>query len=436
FILPGGSSKIFEKSGQGSIQSIRITMHPFNAETFYQNRLIMYWDDDSLPAIDLPLSYLFGAGGALFPSGKVNYKRTLKTLLYGFDAKTSSFYCYWPMPFWKKARIEISNEGKSTIDSFQVEIGYASKEVINYPYGKTGLFYASAKKDSLINNKSPFGIAFTAHGHGQLVGINFNSLNYDFDGDQSIYLDDSHTSRIHGNGTEDDHGQGWGGEGHQQPLFGALVNGVDGAYRTYLGEPIIFNKNIQLQYEFSKENTTLNDSSRIEVTVFYYKSPLNDSLTLTDTVDVGNTKAEKAHDYQIKGETWQGTTDSHYDGFERALSFFPVRDDGRSYNRYSQFKVAINRNNDGVRIRKRINRTGNGIQEARVFVDGRLLKKPWYIVTPSGAPATNSWFDSEYEIPESYTKNKDKISIRIEYLYSRDKGELNEFYYWIYSYPG
>ena len=141
------------------------------------------------------------------------------------------------------------------------------------------------------------------------------------------------------------------------------------------------------------------------------------------------------HDYRVLGETWHGTIESHYDGFERALTFFPVRDDGRSYNGYSQFKVNINRNNDGVRIRKRINRTGNGIQKAKVYVNGRPLEKPWYIVTPSGAPASNSWFDSEYEIPSSFTKNKDKIEIRIEYIDAPDKGELNEYYYWVYSYP-
>jgi hypothetical protein len=42
--------------------------------------------------------------------------------------------------------------------------------------------------------------------------------------------------------------------------------------------------------------------------------------------------------------------------------------------------------------------------------------------------------DSDFEIPAKYTKGKNKISIEIKYVGSPQKKEVNEFYYWVYSY--
>ena len=38
---------------------------------------------------------------------------------------------------------------------------------------------------------------------------------------------------MHGDGTEDDHNQGWGGYAVQQPYWGGLINGFQGGYRLY-----------------------------------------------------------------------------------------------------------------------------------------------------------------------------------------------------------
>jgi hypothetical protein len=40
--------------------------------------------------------------------------------------------------------------------------------------------------------------------------------------------------------------------------------------------------------------------------------------------------------------------------------------------------------------------------------------------------------DKDFEIPVNYTKNK--ITIEIKSIDSPQKKEINEFYYWIYSY--
>ena len=84
-----------------------------------------------------------------------------------------------------------------------------------------------------------------------------------------------------------------------------------------------------------------------------------------------------------------------------------------------------------------MNRRANGVQSAAVYVDGVLVKeRPWHIVTPSlstGKGDLDGWFDSDFNIPVQYTRGKPRITVEIKYIGSPKK-EINEFYYWIYSY--
>jgi hypothetical protein len=110
---------------------------------------------------------------------------------------------------------------------------------------------------------------------------------------------------------------------------------------------------------------------------------------------------------------------------------------GRAFNGASRFTVAVDPDNNGVRLRKRINRLGNGVQTAEVLVDGTPVERPWHIVTLAQSPAEHpldGWFDSEFEIPASHTRGKDRIEVEIRYVASPQKGEINEFYWWVYSY--
>jgi hypothetical protein len=113
-------------------------------------------------------------------------------------------------------------------------------------------------------------------------------------------------------------------------------------------------------------------------------------------------------------------------------------DDGRAFDKYCEFKVRLDPKNGGVRLRSRINREGNGIQTANVYVDGKKLDMPWHVVTYSDMPkrgkrSFDGWFDSEYEIPAVYTRGKSRITVRVEHVRSV-KNELNSFFYWIYCY--
>jgi hypothetical protein len=161
-------------------------------------------------------------------------------------------------------------------------------------------------------------------------------------------------------------------------------------------------------------------------------------MQLSDSLDVGNAQSEKAHSYQVQGNEWEGTLTQSYDSYETKDDYCETTDDGRAFDKYCEFNVRLDPKNAGVRLRSRINRAGNGIQTANVYVDGKKLTEPWHVVTYSDMPkrknrSFDGWFDTEYEIPASYTQGKKKITVRIEHVRSV-KDQLNSFYYWVYCY--
>ncbi len=450
-LQPDEKAVVFESSGQASITGIRLKISPYDQETFYNTSIRIYWDGLKQPAIDMPISYFFGGGG---PKDN-QWEASMNNLLLGFDAGQQTMYCYWPMPFWENAKIEILNKGREAISSLVSRVAYKPASVYEYPRNEAAYFMAKVTKDSATGVwtrqfKKPYVTAFKEEGHGQVVSVNMWSGNFLEDGDEFTYIDNPRMPWIHGDGTEDDFNQGWAGFTYEKPLWGAMVSGVKGSYRLHLNEPYIFYNSIDMRFEqtggkygdkamIARRRAGTNDTiCETEFVVCYYKSPLGKMMELSDSLDVGNLESEKAHSCKIEGERWNGTLTQSYDSYDTADDYGVTTDNGRAFDQSCEFKVRLNPENAGVRLTSRINREGNGIQTGNVYVDGKKLALPWRVVTYSEMPrkgkrSFDGWFDSEYEIPGKYTKGKHEITVRIEHVQSV-KDELNSFRYWVYCY--
>lgn len=432
-VAKGRTTTIAELKGQGSIAGLKMNLKPFNRETFLNSTLRIYWDGNPVPAVDVPLGYFFGAGGKDYKAADDIWQQKLSSLFFGFDHQTGDLYAYWPMPYWKSAKIEISNKGNQNIQALSCEVQYKDTKVLNYPAGETGYFHARRTVDTDTKTK-PFTTAFKETGRGHVVGILFFTEGYDMDGDEFTYIDGSRTPQIHGSGTEDDHNQGWAGTAYQKPLWGALSNGYEAAYRIYMNDNYIFNKDITINYEYSKCKGWPKGGDS-DVTVFYYKAASPAVLMLTDEFNVGNATSEQAHSYSISKQTRQETLTSAYDGYEQKIDYDTLTDAGRAHCGSSQFVMKLHPENAGARLRKRLNRTGNGVQTVKVFVDDREVGI-WHFVQSSYAPVAQSWVESDFEIPASFTQNKSSVKVRLEYVPSDgNNGEVNEYYYWAFCYP-
>jgi len=433
-ISDGEEKTILNLKGKGSIANLKINLKPFTKSTFFNTNIKIYWDGSDVAAVDLPLGYLFGGGGKDYECSDKVWNKKLATLFFGFDKAKGDFYSYWPMPYWSQAKIVIQNNSGTKITSLKCDVEYKPSDVYNYPYGRAGYFCAKRTVDHDAE-KEWFTRAFEEKGRGHIVGISFYSEGYDMDGDEFTYIDGSRTPQIHGDGTEDDHNQGWGGGDFQKPLWGGLINGYQGAYRIYMNDCYVFNKDIKINYEYSKCGGHAH-GGKTDIAIFYYKTD-NGNITLTDELDIGDTSSEKSHSYMINNQTWSKSVTSGYDGYEKNIKHDMCTDTGRAFRGYSRFTVKIDPDNQGVKLKKRINRKDNGVQKADVYIDNVKVTQPWYICTLSTASDDQLWYDSDFEIPQSYTRGKSSITVKIQYLKSPRKGapdEINEFYYWVFSY--
>jgi hypothetical protein len=431
--IPKGKSAVLaELRGAGSIASLKLRLEPYGRKQFYHTLLRIYWDGAKHPAVEMPLGLFFGGGGESYANCKNLPEMSLRTLFYGFDGTNHEFFCYWPMPYWHSARFELANETGEDLKSVSCVLDYKPARALAYLPGQAGYFYA---RRTLARDPGQglFNTAFEETGRGKVVGLSFYSTQYAMDGDEFTYIDGSRTPQIHGDGTEDDHNQGYGGDAYQKPLWGGLVNGYQTAYRFYYNDSYIFNQRIKINYEFSREGGHDN-GGETDAIVYYYKAASAGHLLLTDKLDVGSSADEAAHHYSVKGQTWAGIRHSSYDGYERDYEYDACEDDGRAFKGNSEFTIAISPKNHGVKLRRRLFRSNNGQQRAWVYVDGvRVNERPWDVCTYSSAPTYQGWFDDDFEIPAAYTQGKRQLHLRVENA-GGDKSEINEFYYWVYSY--
>ncbi|WP_217368987.1 glycoside hydrolase family 172 protein [Nonomuraea antri] len=103
-------------------------------------------------------------------------------------------------------------------------------------------------------------------------------------------------------------------------------------------------------------------------------------------------------------------------------------DEGRAFgaNGHSQFTVAIDSANDGVRLTRRID-PAIGNQVAKVLVDGQEVAT-W----PASAKGPGGlWAEESVDLPASATKGKSRITIRNVFVSS--DFDYNEFTYWVDS---
>lgn len=429
-IKPGETARVLDLKGRGAITSMVISMSPWTKETFFNTHIKMAWDGHA-PSVDMPVGCLFGGGGDTIGAGEV-FDKKFDTLLFGYDGKLKMFYSFWPMPFWDSAAIDIVNNGEVEISAMNVDVAYKVSD--SYPRETCGYFGAKRTIDVAPEN-AYFSRAFQEEGWGKIMGIIMYSKDYAMDGDEFTYFDGSCTPQIHGSGTEDDHNQGWGGYAVQKPYWGGLINGFNGGYRLYINEPYIFNSCADIFYEHSGLGAPeAGVRPKTDFIVWYYLAePGFCNLRLSDELDVGNAASEAGHEYEIFGEAWSGVIASAYEKFEKGVPF-PCSDDGRAFTNYSEFTVSLAPDNEGMKLRRRVNRNFGNVQRADVYVDGvKIVDVPWYICDlPS--PIHAAFLDTDFEIPASMTRGKERIRVRVEHVAAQPKNANNEYYYWAYCY--
>lgn len=263
-IAPGETLALLYETGPGVITHVWITIA--SPETFHLKKLVlrMHWDDEATPSVEAPVGDFFGLGlGDYFLYQSI-------PLAVGSAKALNSFF---PMPFQKRARITVTNEGEKKVNAFYFNIDYRS---VSRPLPKDTLYFhaqyrqaapcTAVKSDGKNLTGENNYVWMEATGRGHFVGVTMSVLeNQDGwwgEGDDMFFVDGEKLPSINGTGSEDYFLGAWdfGNQAFDYGLFGAPVKGEERAgarssvYRFHLDSPVTFTKSLRATIEHGHAN--------------------------------------------------------------------------------------------------------------------------------------------------------------------------------------
>lgn len=409
----GATETIFSYIGEGHITGVRFRLDPVTISVLGSLKLRCYWDNSLTPQVESTFGSFFG--NSLGQSD-------VDGLPIGVAG--GEYYCFFPMPFWQTARIDLYNSSPN----HSVDVAYT----ITYktdPYPTESGYFNAVQRDfsySLSNQDMVLG---ECAGYGNFVGISvtLNSQQWpDFlYGDLRVYLDAQAHPIIQGTDFDGDINAGnyfllgtFTLPVHGVPAFISTFERKVNAYRFFLGDLIPFGNSIQILAEHGDRNAEPIEYSAV---TFSYSRP-EIALALSDHLDVGDPADETAHNYTTEGTQ---VYTSHYYAYPGSFDEEFFTDDGRLIYGSSSFTVAIDPQNEGVRLVRRKD-ASSFPQYAEVFVNTVNVGIWW----DSEYNYYKRWGDSVFEIPAAYTQGQSQISVTID---PDSVNDWTECYYWIYS---
>lgn len=269
-LAPGQAHSIFSVQHGGRITGIELSPSAVFEGLAKNIDILMKWDDEKLPAVYCPVADFFG-----YAFGK----RSMQGLLIG--SKGNSNYCYIPMPFDRKATVELVYRAQPGSQPVRVnaKVYYTTQKRDTEREGK---LYASWRTE-----RPPIGnphVFLDINGKGHYIGSILQAqgltpgMTYFFEGDDSTVIDGE--NRLHGTGSEDYFNGGWYAlldcwdAKMSLPLHGALDYSLPycrtGGYRFYLSDKLSFEKNIYHSIEHGPANN--NTPAEYTSVSFYYSN--------------------------------------------------------------------------------------------------------------------------------------------------------------------
>ena len=265
-------------------------------DPFYYRKVLIKitWDDQDTPSVLAPLGDFFCIGHSMpssFSSIPFNVSsRPCEELTFG---GTASMNCYFPMPFNKRAKIEVINENERPLGLFfHIDYELYHEETPDIAYFQAAwrrdmpcsgwgndLCVNSPEVNSVPNfdGKENF-LMLDTKGRGHYVGCNLSVLHFQGswwgEGDDMILIDDEEEPSINGTGAEDYFNHAWGMQKNAYPFFGTIVHesdtdGFQVSYRFHITDPVRFEKHLKVTIEHGHANHLSDDWSS---TAYWYQT--------------------------------------------------------------------------------------------------------------------------------------------------------------------
>ena len=297
-ITSGEQRVLADISGAGCITHIWTTIAC--RDPFHLRKIVLriWWDDEPEPSIETPIGDFFGLGHA-------QHTYFISLPLQMFDR---GFNCWFPMPFARRARIEVLNEADSPV-TYYFYIDYEAYDRLD---GDVGRFHAQWRRENPTEVHPPDSIAdrqwlntsgkdnylvLEAEGRGHYVGchidVDLPDPGWWGEGDDMFFIDGQPwPPALHGTGTEDYFCGAWNYNALKQtfytPYFGyhfktnADYTGKHSQYRFHIEDPIRFERSLLFSIEHGHANDRRGDWTS---TAYWYQTEPHRSFPTLLPVD-------------------------------------------------------------------------------------------------------------------------------------------------------
>ena len=299
-------------NGPATIRAIKFTVPRDQAFDFGKARLRITWDDRWHPSIDAPVDLFFGTG-QMYNDNDREFLVKGFPLNIRYDSQNVHLACYWPMPYFRNARIEIQERQGKPLKDIRWEIRTVP---FTDPVNHVGYFHAtySDQPSPVLGRDITFLDTEQTEGGGVWSG-HFVGMSWVFtrkgsvstlEGDPRFFFDDSQTPQGWGTGTEEWGGGGdyWGGRNMTIPFAGHPVGKrdrdaenemdmVNSAYRFLIADIFPFGRRAVINLEHGG----LNQSREHYSGVVYWYGMDSPTLVQTDTFNACHPWSIEKHNY-------------------------------------------------------------------------------------------------------------------------------------------
>jgi Protein of unknown function (DUF2961) len=453
-----GSVTAVTLKGRETIRALTFSVAREQAANFKDVHLRVTWDGRQQPSIDTPIALFYGAGSLYNPDSREYLVKAFPVSI-RFANDRVYLSCYFPMPFFKSARIELTGAGQA-----MEGVDWSVRTLpLKQPRNQLAYFHATYRdiphpapgEDMvLVDTREAEG---AKEWSGSFVGTSFIFSHEGqlgtLEGDPRFFFDDSLTPQAQGTGTEEWGGGGdyWGGGLHMSLAFAGhpvgarsacsgLVPGetgsnanqetvsaneqekIESAYRFLLADLMPFGKNAIIHLEHGGTNES---SEHYESIAYWYGLP-SPSLIETDQLQIGDAAAERAHQYSSPEASAPYTISSRYEWGVDTLdgkTIYPEHEDrGRNTKGTSEFRLRLRPDNLGVLLRRKLDYSFAD-QRAEVYIADPSkanwkLAGVWYLAGSNTVVYSNPKQElgaTEHKVETSNRKFRDD-----EFLISRE----------------
>ena len=316
--------------------------------------------DRDEPSIDAPVALFFGAGTLYNRDGREFLVKGFPIHI-RFAEDRVHLACYFPMPFFKSARLELDRRcgaGRRTSG------GGCVYHPLDVPANHVGYFHATYRDHPtpepgqdlvLLDTRTVEG---GGDWSGSFVGTSLifshHGVLNTLEGDPRFFFDDSQTPQAQGTGTEEWGGGGdyWGGLNMTLPLAGHPCGArnakeakgdedlIESAYRFLLADLMPFGRRAVIRLEHGGDNQS---TEHYETVTYWYGSPVA-TLVQTDELKIGDDRQRASRTDTVRRRPANRTrsrpaTSGAPTRWPARRSILPHTDTGRKMTGVSEFTL-------------------------------------------------------------------------------------------------